>query len=111
MRLYWLLIDDVRSLPCADFTARSYAESIEMLETLKGDIDTLVLDDDLGEEKDGYDVMMYAIENNLLPPKLLFVAANPDSLQRFQAAAEHGGYTRMSNPKNYVNLSIIETEK
>jgi hypothetical protein len=101
MRPYWLLIDDYRSLPCADFTARNYAEGIKMLKELKGDIETLVLDHDLGEDKDGYDVMMYAIEHDLLPPKLLFVTSNPVGLQRFQAAAEYEGYEQI-NPKNYV---------
>lgn len=86
----WLLIDDVRDCNC-DVIARTATSWREMLR--RGDWECVVFDHDLGHlTETGYDVLVWAIENGFLPPKVQLVTSNPVGLDRMRAALESEGY-------------------
>lgn len=66
---YLLWVDDLRGIPnnyigeYHTVIARNYNEAIRELKRFKYDI--ISLDHDLGEEKSGYDICKYIIENNI----------------------------------------------
>lgn len=88
----WLLIDDIRDLNC-DVTARTYADGIVALKEYGQKIECLCIDHDLGEEKTGYDVIMWAIEHRLLPKKVQIVSVNPVGRENIARALRHDLYT------------------
>lgn len=57
------------------YVARTYKDAINMLNTIK--IDIIDLDHDLGEEKSGYDVVKYIIENEIYVPEINIHTMNP----------------------------------
>ena len=70
-----LLIDDQRNLK-ADIVARNGETGIAILTAFK--IDALLLDHDLGEGMNGYDVVCFLEERtNLLPNTVELVTSNP----------------------------------
>ena len=88
---FYLLIDDVRDQFKVEKTARTYAEGILALKTLP--ITHLLIDHDLGEKKDGYDAVCWAIEHDCLPPHVFIVSANPVGRNRIGRALESTDYT------------------
>lgn len=60
MRLY---VDDIRPCPEGFVLARSYEEAVEII--LRKRIRVLSLDHDLGQEKSGYDLCKFLVENCL----------------------------------------------
>ena len=58
-----LFLDDIRTIPRGYEGVRSYADCIRFLNNNKGKIDTISLDHDLGEIKNGYDVCKWIVEN------------------------------------------------
>lgn len=74
-----LYIDDLRT-PCIYIQnhykvtiARSYREAIDLLKNF-----TIIdLDHDLGEEKTGYDICKYIIENNIKITRVYIHSSNP----------------------------------
>jgi hypothetical protein len=85
-----LLIDDVRSEPSASLTARSVEVGKEAL--LLGGWDCLWIDHDLGEETSGYDILVWAIEQKLLPEFVSLITANPVGRMNMKAALISAGY-------------------
>lgn len=96
----WLLLDDKRSLDSSeiDIIARSSTAAMEMLLGMGPRLTGLVLDYDLGEvekvggkgrrtrEITGYDVLMFAIINNVLPLTVQIISENPVGRQRLHNA-------------------------
>ena len=78
---YLLWIDDLRGIPNSyigeyhTVIARSYNEAIHELHRFRYNI--ICLDHDLGEEKTGYDVCKYIIENNIQCDEFRIHTSNP----------------------------------
>ena len=87
---FYLLIDDLRDQFEVEKIARTPALGILALKT--NPVTHLLIDHDLGEEKDGYDVVVWAIEHNCLPPNVFIVSANPVGRNRISAALRNTGY-------------------
>ena len=94
----WLLIDDKRDLN-TELIARNFKVGIRLLAYFKGDIEALCIDHDLGEEKTGYDLIKWAISNNVLPNHVQIVSDNPVGVKNIGDALRSEGY----NSKDYRN--------
>ena len=83
MKEYHLLIDDMRNLE-VDATARTVVDAKKMLQ-IKG-ITHLYLDNDLGEDQpmEGIDILNWARDNDLVPPNVILVSANPVGRKRME---------------------------
>jgi len=88
---FYLLIDDIRDQYDVEHTARTADEGMLALKTLP--VTHLLIDHDLGEGKSGYDVINWAIENDVLPPRVFIVSANPVGRNNIGRALESVGYT------------------
>lgn len=94
---YLLWIDDLRGIPnnyigeYHTIIARSYNEAIDELHRFRYDI--ICLDHDLGEEKTGYDIAKYIVENEI-PIKIGFSihSANPVGRFNIEQLLTHYGY-------------------
>ena len=87
----WLLIDDERSLD-VDVIARTASAGKEMLKSYRK-WECVCFDHDLGMEIDtGYDVMVWAIQNKLLPNRVQLVTSNPVGRKNMRVALEREGY-------------------
>ena len=86
----WLLIDDERSLD-VDVIARTAAAGKEMLKSYTN-WECVCFDHDLGGIDTGYDVMVWAIQNKLLPNRVQLVTSNPVGRKNMRAALEREGY-------------------
>jgi hypothetical protein len=87
-----LLIDDVRDYE-VDIIARNARAGKSCLFM---DVTHLYLDHDLGDvdEPTGYDVLVWAIESEYLPPNVFLVTANPVGRSRMEAALLNAGYRK-----------------
>jgi hypothetical protein len=85
----WLLIDDERNLN-VDVIART-PEAGKKLLAVSG-WTCLCLDHDLGPEQSGYDILNWAILNNLVPERVQLVTSNPVGRSNMSAALENIGY-------------------
>jgi len=78
---YLLWIDDLRGVPNSYIGeyeiiyARSYDEAIKELHRFRYDI--ICLDHDLGEEKTGYDICKYIVENHIYCKEFRIHTSNP----------------------------------
>ena len=90
----WLLIDDVRDLNC-DVIARTAETGKKLLAV--GGWECVCFDHDLGDGETGYDVLCWALENNLLPSKVQLVTSNPVGRENMRRALESSGYTAEPN--------------
>lgn len=91
-----LFVDDVR-FPNAwkevvnEVTiARTYEQALKNLVVFKFNI--IDLDHDLGEEKTGYDIAKFMIENNVQCDKVYIHSANPVGVFNMKQLLEHYGY-------------------
>lgn len=75
-----LLIDDIRDLPDMDIICRNSTAGKAVLEHF--DIDELYLDNDLGESVEGYQILQWAANHNLVPEMVVLVTANPIAKQK-----------------------------
>jgi len=89
MKELYLLIDDVRIVEGMDVVARTAVEGRVAL--LQHPVTHLVLDNDLGANQDmeGYDVLMWAIQNDCVPAHVSIISANPVARKRIEAALIH----------------------
>jgi len=87
----YLLVDDIRNTP-SDFIARTYEAAELSLWSLKAYITVLILDHDLGEEKTGYDLCVWALEHNCLPREVQLVTSNPVGRENIKLALINAGY-------------------
>lgn len=87
MKVY---LDDVRDTPDGWFRVYTYEEAVEVLKT--GKVEEISLDNDLGTEKEGYDVAKWieqmVFETNFRPPKIWVHSANPVAMKNIQAAKD-----------------------
>ena len=85
----YLLIDDVRIVEGMDVVARTSIEGRAAL--LQHPVTHLVLDNDLGANQDmeGYDILMWAIQNDCVPGTISIISANPVAKRRIEAALIH----------------------
>lgn len=88
----YLLVDDLRNTP-TDFIARTYEAAEIALWNLRPYITVLILDHDLGEEKDGYDLCKWALEHNCLPREVQLVTSNPVGRENIRLALINAGYS------------------
>lgn len=72
--------------------ARTYNEAIELLSTSYVDYDLISLDHDLGEEKTGYDIAKYIVENQMTVPPIAIHSANPVGRFNIEQLLTHYGY-------------------
>jgi hypothetical protein len=74
-----IYLDDLREAPEGWIRVLTYEEAIEGLKT--GKVEQISLDNDLGTEKEGYDVVKWieqqVFETNFRPPKIYTHSANP----------------------------------
>lgn len=86
MKIY---LDDVREAPKGWIRVHTYEEAIEGLKT--GRVEQISLDNDLGTEKEGYDVAKWierqTFETNFRPPKIWIHSANPVAARNIEATA------------------------
>lgn len=82
MNSFYLLIDDQRSFEKMDGIARTAKDGKEQL--LNNSVTHLVLDNDLGEEYEGVDILKWAIENNCVPPNIYLITSNVVAKRRME---------------------------
>ena len=87
----WLIVDDERTLGC-DVIARNAHAARAVLGGLGYAFEGLCLDHDLGPGESGYDVLMWAIEADVLPPKVQLVTMNPVGRKNMMQALIAAGY-------------------
>lgn len=75
-----LLIDDIRNIEDMDIICRNSTAGKAVLEHF--DIDELYLDNDLGESVEGYQILQWAANHNLVPEMVVLVTANPIAKQK-----------------------------
>lgn len=99
----YLLVDDKRSLDSSeiDIIARSSQAAMEILLCMGSRLSGLVLDYDLGEKEKvggkgrrtreitGYDVLMFAIVNEVLPLTVQIITDNPVGKKRLHNGLIH----------------------
>jgi hypothetical protein len=95
-----LLIDDVRDFN-VDAIARTADAAKKMLRI--GGWDKIFFDHDLGSDVTGYDILVYALENEFLnKSKIVFVTSNPVGRERMESALkEHNFVVVRPNPYSY----------
>lgn len=97
-----VLIDDMRNLDHVDAICRHSKGAKRFLEQMKGNFECLMMDHDLGlESEDGYQILTWALENDLVPDKVEMVTSNPVGRERMGLALINAGYTK-KNPGYYV---------
>lgn len=80
-----LLIDDMRNIKDVDLVARTAEEGMRCLEFEP--VTHLYLDNDLGDDQpmEGIDILAWARDNNIVPPNVFIVSANPVAKKRMEA--------------------------
>lgn len=100
---FFIYIDDVRECPrvfdetFVNFTCRTYSAAIEVIEycTSFKDFEVyLSFDHDLGEEKSGYDIAKYIVENKIPITGYTVHSMNPVGKWNIHQLMEHYGYGR-----------------
>ncbi|KKL92173.1 hypothetical protein LCGC14_1887340 [marine sediment metagenome] len=85
-----IFLDDIREAPEGWTRVHTYEEAIEGLKT--GKVEQISLDNDLGTEKEGYDVAKWieqqTFETNFRPPKIWVHSANPVAINNILRASE-----------------------
>lgn len=72
--------------------ARTYNEAIELIDAFRASYDLISLDHDLGEEKTGYDIAKYIVENQIEIPPIAIHSANPVGRFNIEQLLTHYGY-------------------
>ncbi len=84
-----IFLDDIREAPEGWTRVHTYEEAIEGLKT--GKVEQISLDNDLGTEKEGYDVAKWieqqTFETNFRPPKIRVHSSNPVAVQNIRNCA------------------------
>ena len=92
-----LYVDDIRNIPLfynrtdKIIIARNYEEAIKNLTLIKK-FDIIDLDHDLGEEKSGYDIAKYIVENQIKVDAIRIHSMNPVGVQNIKQLLQHYGY-------------------
>ena len=88
-------IDDVRQAPEGFRHCKTYAQAIASLEYFmlcEGGIDLVCFDHDLGEEKSGYDIAKYIVENQIPIGAFFIQSMNPVGAKNIRDLLIHYGY-------------------
>ena len=91
-----LYIDDIRfpeyfhQIGATICVARNYEEAIQSINACNFDL--ISLDHDLGEEKTGYDIAKYIVENQIKVPPIAIHSANPVGRLNIEHLLTHYGY-------------------
>lgn len=110
----WILIDDERELNC-EITCRTIDAGKGVLSHFKGRFNTLCIDHDLGElgrtcgMRDGYDLMKWAMEHKLLPPRVQIVSSNPVGVSNIANLLMDNDYTTRDN-RNYTSVDFADPQ-
>ena len=91
----WLLIDDCRDL--GNLIARDGETGLTILRLLKGKLEGVMLDHDLGYGISGYQVMVTALEEDILPDRVQLVTSNPVGRIAMKQTLEANGYVCRDN--------------
>lgn len=96
----YLFIDDIREpehfIGIEIYVARSYNKAINMLKNVK--FDAISFDHDLGEDKTGYDIAKYIIENHIkFKQGFKIHSANPVGKFNIEQLLTHYGYNKINN--------------
>lgn len=105
MSAFYIYVDDIRKCPYSDddrfiiFTARTYNAAIEVIDycsSFKNVEIYIDLDHDLGEEKSGYDIAKYIVENQIPIVGYYVHSMNPIGVFNINQLLQHYGYKRFS---------------
>lgn len=100
---FYIYVDDIRNCPFniqenyVTFTCRDYAAAIEVIDyciSFKDAEVYLDLDHDLGEEKSGYDIAKYIVENRISITSYKVHSMNSVGTWNIHQLMEHYGYRR-----------------
>ena len=96
-RITFVFIDDIREIPRNEFkygvAIRDFESAIEYLSTYANDFPIVVsFDHDLGEEKTGYDIAKYIVENNIPIKAFTIHSMNPVGVKNIRELLTHYGY-------------------
>lgn len=89
----YIWVDDVRNPTIPNATwCRSYESAIAAINNSYEDSIVLCLDHDLGEEKTGYDIAKYIVENNIPISLIQIHSANPVGRSNMNQLLTRYGY-------------------
>jgi len=97
----YILIDDVRDIDkyvhgnCDKLVIRTFDQAINFISITDITNDTLLMDNDLGdlgEGREGYDILNFALTNDNKPKCVYIVSSNPVGRKRMSLALEANGY-------------------
>ena len=95
-KLYLLWIDDEREAPAeADFWAKSYDEDVKIFKNNEDKTFIVDFDHDLGEDKTGYDIAKYIVEQNIPIIAYKIHSMNPIGRANINQLLSHYGYNRV----------------
>lgn len=102
----WLLIDDMRNLG-ADYVARTAQEGREYLTQLDGIVTHVMFDHDSGplSDMDGYQVVKWALDQNLMPENVQLVTSNTVGRCNMSNVLQDAGY-RSIDGINFQKLKM-----
>lgn len=91
-----LFVDDLRKpnydeWECSVSISKTYINAIQRLKE-EGPFDIIDLDHDLGEEKTGYDIAKYIVENNIPIKAFTIHSMNPVGVKNIRELLTHYGY-------------------
>lgn len=97
---YYLYVDDERFCSCIPkdvslVTVRNYKAAIDFLGQHRDDNVIIDLDYDLGEEKTGYDICKFIIENEIPLLGYILHTMNPVGRQNMKQLLSHYGYAHL----------------
>lgn len=104
MPAFYIYVDDMRKCPYHEddrfvtISARTYNTAIEVINycsSLNGTEIYIDLDHDLGEEKTGYDICKYIVENQIPIAGYTIHSMNPIGVFNMNQLLEHYGYERL----------------
>jgi len=82
----FVFLDDVRDCPPNFHWVKNYEECVDILQNCN--IDIISLDHDLGEEKTGYDVVKFMVQEGIFPKEIYIHSANPVGAQNMKDLLE-----------------------
>jgi hypothetical protein len=113
MNEFYLLIDDLRNVPGADFVARTSPEGRKAL--LSFPVTHLLLDNDLGSDQvmEGIEILQWARDRGCIPDNVLIISANTVAKKRMEDVLyfdmkyihdRNSGWWRKSNDDTNENI-------
>ena len=98
-----LLVDDFRDM-AADIIARNYSSAIKVLINIP--IDKLILDHDIGSDKNGYDILNFIFRPDIriYPKEVVLITMNPVGRENMTRALENNNYKKYGGNSFYRNL-------